>query len=52
MLMHADAHTTIQLADMTGDGLVDLVRIRNGEVCYWQNLGQRSLWADDPHART
>lgn len=26
-------------ADMTGDGLVDLVRIRNGEICYWPNLG-------------
>ena len=24
---------------MTGDGLSDLVRIRNGEVCYWPNLG-------------
>ena len=22
-----------------GDGLTDLVRIRNGEVCYWPNLG-------------
>ncbi len=24
---------------MSGDGLVDLVRIFNGEVCYWPNLG-------------
>ncbi|WP_438040573.1 toxin TcdB middle/N-terminal domain-containing protein [Sorangium sp. So ce128] len=24
---------------MSGDGLVDLVRIRNGNVCYWPNLG-------------
>lgn len=39
VLMHADAHTPIQLADMTGDGLVGLVRIRIGEVCHWQNLG-------------
>jgi RHS repeat-associated protein len=30
---------TIFLADMSGDGLVDLVRIRNGEICYWPNLG-------------
>ena len=30
---------TIFLADMTGDGLTDIVRIRNGEVCYWPNLG-------------
>src|SRR6185369_5565892 len=26
-------------ADLSGDGLTDLVRIRNGEVCYWPNLG-------------
>ena len=24
---------------MCGDGLTDLVRVRNGEVCYWPNLG-------------
>jgi hypothetical protein len=24
---------------MSGDGLTDLVRIRNGHVCYWPNLG-------------
>src|SRR5205085_7818 len=30
---------SIHLADMSGDGLTDLVRIRNGEVCYWPNLG-------------
>ena len=24
---------------MTGDGLTDLVRVRNGEICYWPNLG-------------
>src|SRR5579859_2372127 len=24
---------------MSGDGLADLVRVRNGEVCYWPNLG-------------
>lgn len=29
----------IYLADMAGDGMVDLVRVRNGEVCYWPNLG-------------
>ncbi|HET8681353.1 MAG TPA: SpvB/TcaC N-terminal domain-containing protein [Micromonosporaceae bacterium] len=29
----------VHLADMSGDGLADLVRIRNGEVCYWPNLG-------------
>ncbi len=30
---------SIRLADMSGDGLADLVRITNGEVCYWPNLG-------------
>jgi RHS repeat-associated protein len=30
---------TIFLADMTGDGKTDIVRIRNGELCYWPNLG-------------
>lgn len=29
----------IFLADMSGDGLTDLVRIRNGNICYWPNLG-------------
>jgi RHS repeat-associated protein len=36
----ADGTESIHLADMTGDGLTDLVRVRsNGEVCYWPNLG-------------
>lgn len=35
----ADGTQTIFLADMSGDGLTDLVRIRNGETCYWPNLG-------------
>ena len=34
-----DGFEAIYLADMSGDGLSDLVRIRNGEVCYWPNLG-------------
>jgi RHS repeat-associated protein len=38
-VVFADAEQTVQLADMTGDGLVDIVRVRNGEVCYWPNLG-------------
>src|SRR5262249_58248281 len=46
----------IYLADMSGDGLSDLVRIRNGQVCYWPNRGygrfgskvtmDRSPWFD------
>lgn len=35
----SEAIQTIFLADMSGDGLTDIVRIRNGEVCYWPNLG-------------
>jgi len=38
-LVFADREQAIYLADMTGDGLTDLVRIRNGQVCYWPNLG-------------
>ncbi|MQA29781.1 MAG: hypothetical protein GEU82_08075 [Luteitalea sp.] len=48
---------SVFLADMSGDGLTDLVRIRNGEVCYWPNLGygrfgpkvamDRSPWFDE-----
>ena len=38
-LVFADPAQTIYLADMSGDGMTDIVRIRNGEVCYWPNLG-------------
>jgi hypothetical protein len=38
-LVFADGTASIYLADFSGDGLTDLVRIRNGEVCYWPNLG-------------
>jgi len=38
-VLFADGTETVFLADMTGDGLTDIVRIRNGEVCYWPNLG-------------
>ncbi|MFV8749406.1 SpvB/TcaC N-terminal domain-containing protein [Nannocystaceae bacterium ST9] len=39
MLVFADARVTIQFADMTGDGLADLVMIGASEMCYWPNLG-------------
>lgn len=38
-VVFADAKQSIFLADMSGDGMTDIVRIRNGEVCYWPNLG-------------
>ena len=57
-LILADAEQSIYLADLSGDGLSDLVRITNGEVCYWPNLGygrfgakvtmDGSPWFDNP----
>ncbi len=38
-LLLNDQLQSIFLADMNGDGLTDLVRIKNGEVCYWPNMG-------------
>ncbi|MTI86959.1 MAG: insecticidal toxin complex protein [Balneolaceae bacterium] len=38
-VVFADQEETIFLADMSGDGLTDIVRIRNGEICYWANKG-------------
>lgn len=38
-LVFADGTESIFLADMSGDGLTDLVRVRVAEVCYWPNLG-------------
>ncbi len=38
-LVFSDGTQSIYLADMSGDGLSDLVRIRNSEICYWPNLG-------------
>jgi RHS repeat-associated protein len=38
-LVFGDGTQSIYLADFSGYGLTDLVRIRNGEVCYWPNLG-------------
>ncbi|WP_437589011.1 SpvB/TcaC N-terminal domain-containing protein [Sorangium sp. So ce1000] len=57
-LVFADGTQILFLADMSGDGLTDLVRIRNGSVCYWPNLGYgrfgakvemaRAPWFDEP----
>jgi RHS repeat-associated protein len=38
-VIFADSEQTIFLADMDGDGLTDIVRIRASEVCYWSNEG-------------
>jgi len=37
-VVFADPVLCIFLADMTGDGLTDIVRIRNGEISYWPSL--------------
>jgi RHS repeat-associated protein len=57
-IVFADGTQSIYLGDMSGDGLSDLIRIRNGEVCYWPNLGygrfgakvtmDNSPWFDRP----
>ena len=57
-VVFADGTQSIYLADMSGDGLSDLVRIRNGEICYWPNRGygrfgakvtmDNAPWFDDP----
>lgn len=38
-IVFKDLEECIFLADLTGDGLTDIVRIRNGEICYWANKG-------------
>jgi RHS repeat-associated protein len=42
-VVFADGSESIHLADMSGDGLADVVRIRAGlqgnAICYWPNLG-------------
>ena len=38
-IVFANESESIFLADMTGDGLQDIVRIRNASVVYWPNLG-------------
>ncbi|CAN5218013.1 hypothetical protein BH23BAC2_BH23BAC2_03360 [soil metagenome] len=38
-VVFADQEQSIFLADMSGDGMTDIVRIRNEEICYWANKG-------------
>jgi RHS repeat-associated protein len=51
-VMFADGTQTVLLADMAGDGLRGLVRVRNGEICYWPSLGYgrfgRKVTMDNP----
>lgn len=38
-IVFANQSESIFLTDMSGDGLSDIVRLRNGSVVYWPNLG-------------
>ncbi|MEP6514443.1 MAG: toxin TcdB middle/N-terminal domain-containing protein, partial [Parafilimonas sp.] len=38
-LIFADSTQSIFLSDMNGDGLTDIIRVRNGEISYWPNMG-------------
>ncbi|RIX60328.1 toxin [Paenibacillus nanensis] len=61
-LLFSGAEESVFLSDMSGDGLTDIVRIRNGEVCYWPNLGygrfgpkmtmENAPWFDHPELFT
>ena len=54
VVVFSDSARRIFLSDMSGDGLVDIVRITNGSVCYWSNLGygrfgEKVTMKDAPH---
>jgi hypothetical protein len=38
-ILFSDSAQTIHFADLSGDGMVDIVRIRNEDICYWPNMG-------------
>ncbi len=38
-IIFSNPEQSIYLADMTGDGMNDIVRIQNGQIDYWPNLG-------------
>ncbi|MTB53445.1 SpvB/TcaC N-terminal domain-containing protein [Lewinella sp. W8] len=38
-IVFSNPEQSIYLADMTGDGLTDIVRIRKDNICYWANMG-------------
>jgi RHS repeat-associated protein len=51
-VLFADWTEALFLADMTGDGLLDIVRVRLSDVSYWPNLGHgrfgRKVLMDNP----
>jgi RHS repeat-associated protein len=38
-LVFSDRQQAVFFADLSGDGLPDLVRVRNGQTCYWPSVG-------------
>ena len=38
-MVFTDPREAVLFADLTGDGLLDIVRVRNGSVRYWPNQG-------------
>ena len=38
-ILFSDPTQSIYLADMSGDGLIDITRVMNGQICYWPNMG-------------
>lgn len=38
-IVFADSKQSIYMADMSGDGLTDIVQIENNRIAYWPNLG-------------
>lgn len=38
-VVFSNTDEAVLLADMSGDGLTDIVRIRNGDIAYWPNKG-------------
>ncbi|TKA62452.1 hypothetical protein B0A55_12767, partial [Friedmanniomyces simplex] len=51
-VLFSDPQETIYLADMSGDGLPDIVRVRNTDICYQPNMAYGEFGAkvtmDDP----
>ena len=46
-----DASGRVRLADMTGDGLNDIVLMHNGRIDYWPNLGYGQVWKTFNHGQ-
>ncbi|KAK4161605.1 virulence plasmid 65kDa B protein-domain-containing protein [Cladorrhinum sp. PSN259] len=45
-ILTSDSWRTTYMADMTGDGLADIVEVMNGRFSYWPNLGHGRFGAE------